>query len=132
MPLHPFCFNPRTHIGCDSRQFHRCSMVRWFQSTHPHRVRHCRDELFLTSVPFQSTHPHRVRQLTDLHHISHKSFNPRTHIGCDYGELSSPSSLLRFNPRTHIGCDARSLPSRRQTRSFNPRTHIGCDTWVTQ
>ena len=34
----------------------------WFQSTHPHGVRHLYYQTFATMRVFQSTHPHGVRQ----------------------------------------------------------------------
>ena len=34
------------------------------------------------------------------------SFNPRTHIGCDFKGLCYLIEFESFNPRTHIGCDA--------------------------
>ena len=33
-------FNPRTHIGCDSKLWRQLDALFEFQSTHPHRVRH--------------------------------------------------------------------------------------------
>ena len=97
-----------------------------------------------------------------LHHVSisfmkklalYKSFNPRTHTGCDRflaidGHLitlfqsTHPHGVRRrrypcgrynsprgFNPRTHTGCDqgcVATLPPDRYR--FNPRTHTGCDS----
>ena len=81
------CFNPRTHMGCDVRDFWAClssdvsiHAPTWgatdkqvkgfspalFQSTHPHGVRLCvPTQIKLLSV-FQSTHPHGVRLITTL------------------------------------------------------------------
>ena len=36
--------------------------MRWFQSTHPHGVRHTTKQRALTPQRFQSTHPHGVRR----------------------------------------------------------------------
>ena len=51
-----------------------------------------------------------------LHHVSisfmkklalYKSFNPRTHTGCDvFFKESCCFQWTRFNPRTHTGCDS--------------------------
>ncbi len=50
-----------------------------------------------------------------LHHVSisfmkklalYKSFNPRTHTGCDRYPHGHYALILRFNPRTHTGCDS--------------------------
>ena len=81
-----WCFNPRTHMGCDVLHHHDKQRKREFQSTHPHGVRPNRvidrfnikvvsihaptwgatiatlDEIPFGSV-FQSTHPHGVRLL---------------------------------------------------------------------
>ena len=105
---------------------------------------------YLTVPWFQSTHPHGVRHNFLFKSLVFSSFNPRTRMGCDhnYRFLSSSISafqsthphgvrriqrlLLRpaqcFNPRTRMGCDstyAMVLPVR---KSFNPRTRMGCDT----
>ena len=55
------CFNPRTHMGCDTRK--------QFGILHRHE--------------FQSTHPHGVRLAKRVFKVFTKSFNPRTHMGCD-------------------------------------------------
>ena len=128
--FHPFpCFNPRTHVGCDSSS-----------------------KLGLYPKPmFQSTHPRRVRLVKGFRHIIAKCFNPRTHVGCDYKCFDTLVRQRSFNPRTHVGCDWRwrftllfltwfqSTHPRRvrpDCRSwfckagscFNPRTHVGCDS----
>ena len=79
-----------------------------FQSTHPHGVRlkpiFSRSNDFL----FQSTHPHGVRLIHIVRVPRHNSFNPRTHMGCDYHVSKSSSTGISFNPRTHMGCDLQS------------------------
>ena len=82
-----------------------------------------------------------------------RSFNPRTHMGCDKQRNITKIKRLCFNPRTHMGCDSRlhrrhhagfqvsiHAPTWGATRrcrrrplpcgSFNPRTHMGCDQAV--
>ena len=54
-------FNPRTHIGCDFQKLLLPLQQIKFQSTHPHRVRHRRQQRKSREWKFQSTHPHRVR-----------------------------------------------------------------------
>ena len=98
-------FNPRTHMGCDVLvHIHKLCLGR-FQSTHPHGVR-------LRSAPgqagdcqFQSTHPHGVRPLSLINSSRGSSFNPRTHMGCDFGLRQAKQEIVSFNPRTHMGCD---------------------------
>ena len=81
-----------------------------------------------------------------------KSFNPRTHVGCDREWLfdfaipevfqsTHPRGVRqisvntinqrgRFNPRTHVGCDTTIAIIRAIIAGFNPRTHVGCDMRV--
>ena len=121
----------------------------WFQSTHPHRVRldliidarqrlqvsiHAptqgatyNDFYRFSQWEFQSTHPHRVRHMRAVFQICLKSFNPRTHTGCDVAMNSNRLFNSCFNPRTHTGCDFLRLSSLRNQFCFNPRTHTGCD-----
>ena len=55
------------------------------------------------------------------------SFNPRTHVGCDYWYGCTKCILDSFNPRTHVGCDLLMLLCLTRLVCFNPRTHVGCD-----
>ena len=55
------CFNPRTHMGCDSTGLYISPEEVMFQSTHPHGVRRWTIALSLHKILFQSTHPHGVR-----------------------------------------------------------------------
>ncbi len=56
-------------------------------------------------------------------------FNPRTHTGCDSKISFCLSTELSFNPRTHTGCDVGLLVSVWRGGGFNPRTHTGCDAY---
>ena len=77
------CFNPRTHMGCDSKHAY-CIRGKWkFQSTHPHGVRRAMRMQFANQMQFQSTHPHGVRLTTKSPAPKSQCFNPRTHMGCD-------------------------------------------------
>ena len=60
-----YCFNPRTHTGCDHISFPLSSVKYMFQSTHPHGVRpiHCIRQV-CKAIKFQSTHPHGVRLIS--------------------------------------------------------------------
>ena len=55
-------FNPRTHVGCDKVFISYLSVYELFQSTHPRRVRPFSAIFFWLAGSFQSTHPRRVRQ----------------------------------------------------------------------
>ena len=76
-------FNPRTHVGCDLRTCPAPSRRCWFQSTHPRRVRHQCIYNIDNIALFQSTHPRRVRHFVFSILRNLRSFNPRTHVGCD-------------------------------------------------
>ena len=54
-------FNPRTHTGCDKSTRVPFDNSEWFQSTHPHGVRHTFFRFAALLLMFQSTHPHGVR-----------------------------------------------------------------------
>ena len=57
------CFNPRTHMGCDSGIIAISGTgPRMFQSTHPHGVRQRFTIIKQSSCKFQSTHPHGDRK----------------------------------------------------------------------
>ena len=58
---------------------------------------------------FQSTHPRGVRQVRRNQFRGSLDFNPRTHVGCDYGLSKRCKSFFYFNPRTHVGCDFTAL-----------------------
>ena len=83
MLLQTFCFNPRTHTGCD----------------------HANGLLLSDWCRFQSTHPHRVRPAKASTTDTTLSFNPRTHTGCDSVRRLGAMCWCCFNPRTHTGCD---------------------------
>ena len=72
---HPHGVRPRT-----SRRLRKSVE---FQSTHPHGVRPRTSRRLRKSVEFQSTHPHGVRRLPNFRAAARRSFNPRTHTGCD-------------------------------------------------
>ena len=100
-----------------------------FQSTHPRGVRHsCPSRYVQTRTvsihaptrgatqsmrrncrhlqKFQSTHPRGVRRCPAVVVFNAcRSFNPRTHEGCDFKILRESPNLTGFNPRTHEGCD---------------------------
>ena len=165
-------FNPRTHTGCDGIVTTINDNLYEFQSTHPHGVRlginHFENIIYVVSIhaptrgatiilynvssclTFQSTHPHGVRPISLKKSWRIKSFNPRTHTGCDHKFFHRRDYHPRFNPRTHTGCDEYVIetvcgdlvsihaPTRGATHAttlchcvfsgFNPRTHTGCDS----
>ena len=95
-----------------------------FQSTHPRGVRLAvqgsTDHLQL----FQSTHPRGVRlAILQIKKCKSKSFNPRTHEGCDKCPVVIVFSVCSFNPRTHEGCDIW-----REQREFNRQVSIHAPT----
>ena len=89
-----------------------CFGASLFQSTHPHGVRPNRLPMLIINPKFQSTHPHGVRQIAKLRveeAVRFQSTHPHgvRRIGQDFW-LANRS----FNPRTHTGCDGRGLPLR--------------------
>ena len=123
----PFGFNPRTHTGCDFIRF-RISISSSVSIHAPTRGATSNDNCFLNATRvsihaptrgatdryvwpvnsslFQSTHPHGVRPFSSSLVQDVKSFNPRTHTGCDRYAFSVPVEPPSFNPRTHTGCDS--------------------------
>ena len=121
-------FNPRTHTGCDKYKSNTFICTLWFQSTHPHGVRHkCGDSskargtrfnprthtgcdgllqaILSTGVKFQSTHPHGVRlrkQFDGGLYLPFQSTHP-------HGVLHTPYNLsnsqIFLNPPPHRGGD---------------------------
>ena len=55
---------------------------------------------------FQSTHPRRVWHKRNNFDVSMLSFNPHTHEGCDLILKFFIAYILSFNPHTHEGCDS--------------------------
>ena len=99
---------------------------------------------------FQSTHPHGVRHICTCTERQPKSFNPRTHTGCDSAfctrgyedrvfQSTHPHGVRRTFAFARQSTQKVSIhaPTRGATRcshqvktsitSFNPRTHTGCD-----
>ncbi len=122
------CFNSRTHMGCDSSPGLNGNFVSVFQFTHPYGVRLLLHEAICTLTAFQFTHPYGVRRsgtnfinslvLVSIHAPiwgatgrgsilirDFKSFNSRTHMGCDRYMCIYNINLQCFNSRTHMGCD---------------------------
>ena len=103
----PFCFNPRTRVGCDPAALAASVWAPLFQSTHPRGVR---------------------RPARQCRRAGCRCFNPRTRVGCDMVAVApSPSPKTSFNPRTRVGCDPGCRRGRARSKSFNPRTRVGCD-----
>ena len=121
-------FNPRTHEGCDEVINKVIVHELWFQSTHPQGVRQD-EELRIIRPRIVSIHaPTRGATKTLVSLIwALRSFNPRTHEGCDTFHCVTSQVCLCFNPRTHEGCDRINLRPILHGKSFNPRTHEGCD-----
>ncbi len=150
-----YCFNPRTHAGCDLVVADAATLHSFNPRTHAG----CDNGFgFRALAPFQSTHPRGVRPLALNSFSVTARFNPRTHAGCDWPSRLAASPMLRFqsthprgvrheapsihdrfqsthprgvhpgfNPRTHAGCDQIGRIFGVAARSFNPRTHAGCD-----
>ena len=114
-------------LVCKSDRF----LQKKFQSTHPRGVRRHENGSSISLYLFQSTHPHGVRHELGSIERFLKSFNPRTHMGCDAHRFLRARLWRCFNPRTHMGCDLSVIGYTRSRKSFNPRTHMGCDPTIT-
>ena len=100
---------------------------RLFQSTHPLGVRH---ELFnanMQSLMFQSTHPLGVRPRILCRIRMYRSFNPRTHSGCDLQQQAGNGSYGVSIHAPTRGATQLAKVEDTAEGSFNPRTHSGCD-----
>ena len=119
-------FNPRTPVGCDSRN-RRLKQDKRFQSTHPSGVRRRFHLLpkprgnFNPRTPvgcdqswkaetrkgyrFQSTHPSGVRQDLIVTNGSQGQFQSTHPSGVRLAQRRERVFLVDFNPRTPVGCD---------------------------
>ena len=84
----PFCFNPRTRVGCDPAQ----GIFGHTPSGFNPRTRVGCDQR-------AGRAGHRI-----------KGFNPRTRVGCDAKAVPKLRDFPGFNPRTRVGCDAWKWP----------------------
>ena len=115
------CFNPRTHTGCDAQMDVYILMIGLFQSTHPHGVRLGQNAQASLLSRFQSTHPHGVRPPESAKAIISKMFQSTHPHGVRHNiKPSRYLAVKSFNPRTHTGCD-RGLPHRE--RRFRVSIH---------
>ena len=80
-------FNPRTHVGCDSKK--NTVLISSYISIH--------------APMWGATWISWVSAKTGI------NFNPRTHVGCDYISTKNVPTHPNFNPRTHVGCDPPSV-----------------------
>ena len=80
--------------------------ARMFQSTHPHGVRLSYIHNNFTHLRFQSTHPHGVRQTfaKTCIEINIVSIHAPTR-GATFHRIMVSTFIRSFNPRTHTGCD---------------------------
>ena len=82
-------FNPRTHTGCDNISTRKRRTRNTFQSTHPHRVRRVSSTSSGTAVNHLSIHAPTQGATINLAKClpEEGTFNPRTHTGCDKGDI---------------------------------------------
>ena len=83
-----FGFNPRTHTGCDVEAFVERVSSGLVSIHAPTRgATQAQPSALLLASQFQSTHPHGVRRIEFGRFILRSCFNPRTHTGCDNGNI---------------------------------------------
>ena len=122
-----YSFNPRTHEGCDIMAI----VYVWLLYVSIHAP--TRGATFgLTTArvgrKFQSTHPRGVRRLAaggEVVELVVSIHAPTRGATCRW--RTANARARSFNPRTHEGCDQASATSGHNSLSFNPRTHEGCD-----
>ena len=99
-------FNPRTHTGCDDTRVLRANEERTVSIHAPTRGATSNRRFIIYSRSVSIHAPTRGATLNILSQFAeNRSFNPRTHTGCDSSRLSCQSRAQSFNPRTHTGCD---------------------------
>ena len=99
------CFNPRTHMGCDTIQLRS----------------HALDIVSIHAPTWGATH-HSFRGVN-----LNISFNPRTHMGCDFISATCSRCTVRFQSTHPHGVRPEKIRRYTQYSGFNPRTHMGCD-----
>ena len=126
--IQPFCFNSRTHAGCDQNMSNNITRRKMFQFTHPRGVRRTVGIHSIKEDLFQFTHPRGVR-----HHRLH--IFPRS----PQVSIHAPTRGATYSrtPLHNNGCVSIHAPTRGATSpasyhssespSFNSRTHAGCD-----
>ena len=120
------CFNPRTHTGCDQEN-ERYKFMRLVSIHAPTRGATFNTGRKVKSFRFQSTHPHGVRRNRSKKVTEERSFNPRTHTGCDVPCTMQVCLSVMFQSTHPHGVRRRNTPCRARSQCFNPRTHTGCD-----
>ncbi len=81
-----FHFNPRTHVGCDRALAARSEAIVKISIHAPTWGATEAAHLPLAVLQFQSTHPRGVRPRRGWRPAPPSNFNPRTHVGCDFGK----------------------------------------------
>ena len=127
-PLTNWCFNPRTHTGCDIYPRY-LSLFLYFVSIHaPTRGATVQVGQWQRSDPqFQSTHPHGVRQCAmTLRHRTYVSIHAPTRGGTVYRRRVRNRKRFQSTHPHGVRLNANDVVCR-YLSSFNPRTHTGCD-----
>ena len=118
------CFNPRTHTGCDLKPSRRLLQPRQFQSTHPHGVRRldCTADIIGRLVSIHA--PTRGATFSSLLFFKQKKVSIHAPTrGATQSFSSRAMGQRSFNPRTHTGCD-----NRLQGLSINSKVSIHAPT----
>ena len=81
---HVACFNPRAHVGRDLKA-KSYSVLLLFQSTRPRGARQQYADIVSEYELFQSTRPRGARPGRRSRLTGRRRFNPRAHVGRDWG-----------------------------------------------
>ena len=121
-------FNPRTRMGCDTRNPVTLVQGKQFQSTHPHGVRQEITQAHDLTIKVSIHAP--AWGATAVQTAAFTRFKVSIHAPA-WGatlECKRPRcTLTSFNPRTRMGCDESTEKGRAKKVGFNPRTRMGCD-----
>ncbi len=61
--------------------------------------------------------------------MDNQGFNPRTRVGCDRSNLSTPDTPMLFQSTHPRGVRRDRAAACGKLDCFNPRTRVGCDYW---
>ena len=121
-------FNPRSHVGSDSSHHYLGINLLEFQSTLPCRERPKATTKRVVQLIFQSTLPCRERHVIMMVKLEIIYFNPRSHVGSDYGAIVKHNDQLGISIHAPMsGATNRDIVKNQRIQYFNPRSHVGSD-----
>ncbi len=122
-----YCFNPRTHTGCDMIYYNRHTNSEEVSIHAPTRgaTLATRLEDVLEDVSIHA--PTRGATCVSPRCVRRLRFNPRTHTGCDAAQYVGYTARVVSIHAPTRGATRTVGANFRRSACFNPRTHTGCD-----